>query len=145
MIVLDTNVLSALMRLQSEPAVVAWLNTQQPQSIWTTAVSVFEIQFGLATMPAGKRHDALEAAFEAVVNQDLNGRVLDFDTTAASETAALAAKLQRFGRPIEMRDAMIAGIVSAHGAALATRNIKHSTDTRIQLVDPWQGGPTVTP
>jgi toxin FitB len=141
MIILDTNVLSALMRSKSEPAVVAWLNAQSSQSIWTTAVSLFEIEFGLATMPSGKKHNLLKAAFEAVVKQDLNGRVLNFDSAAAEQAAGIASKLQAAGRRGEIRDLMIGGITAAQNATLATRNTKDFVGAGILLLDPWQGGP----
>jgi predicted nucleic acid-binding protein len=85
MIVLDTNVLSALMRANLEPAVMAWLNTQPPSSVWTTTVSLFEIEFGLSTMPTGAKQRALKQAFADVVQYDLNNRILGFDAAAAQQ------------------------------------------------------------
>src|SRR5665213_1343271 len=122
MTILDTNVISAMMQATPEPAVVAWLNAQQGSTVWTTAISVFETRFGLALMPAGKRQRGLQEAFEKALTQDLKGRVLEFDTAAAAQAAAIAAKLQIAGRPIEMRDVMIAGTVAARHGTLATRN-----------------------
>ena len=138
MIVLDTNVLSAMMQLTFEPGVKAWLNSQQIAKIWTTAVSVFELQHGLEILAAGQKKLVLQQAFELAVNQDLGGRVLPFDTAGAIETAAIMAKLRMIGRPIDIRDAMIAGTVASRHATLATRNIKHFADTGITVVNPWQ-------
>jgi toxin FitB len=141
MIVLDTNVLSALMRANLEPGVTAWLNMQPSSTVWTTTVSLFEIQFGLHTMPTGKNQRALKQAFADVVQQDLNNRILGFDAAAAQQAAEIASKLQAIGRRGEIRDLMIAGIVAAHKATLATRNSNDFTNAGIPLIDPWQHGP----
>jgi predicted nucleic acid-binding protein len=138
MIVLDTNVLSTLMQPKPEPAVKAWLDAQPLSSMWTTAVSLLEVRVGLEIMPAGRKRDALQSAFDLAVHQDFANRVLVFDTAAAFETATLVAKLRSIGRPIDIRDVMIAGTVAAHHATLATRNTKHFVDTGVPLVDPWQ-------
>ena len=140
MIILDTNVLSALMRRDVEPIVIAWLDDQPPESIWTTAVTVFEIDFGLEILVDGRRRRQLEDAFDRLLEDDFEGRILPFERTAAQEAASIAARRQRAGRPIEIRDAQIAGIVAARRAALATRNMRHFSDLGIALVDPWAGG-----
>jgi predicted nucleic acid-binding protein len=139
MIVLDTNVISALIVATPEPLVVAWLNAQQSDSVWTTAISVFEAQLGLAIMPSGRRRETLQESFDRALHQ-MGNQVIDFDAAAAREAAAIAAKLRSVGRPIEMRDVMIAGTVAANHGTLATRNTKHFTDTGIALVNPWQSG-----
>lgn len=137
MIVLDTNVLSALMRREADPIVVAWLDRQPPESNWTTAVTVFEIRFGLEILASGRRRRSLEDAFAKVLDQDFDGRVLPFDPTAAEAAAAIAAAQRRAGRPVEIRDVQIAGIVAARKASLATRNIRHFEGSGIALIDPW--------
>jgi hypothetical protein len=143
MIVLDTNVLSSMMQDNPDPLITAWLAAQPRSLTWTTAISVFEIQHGLLIMAAGAKQRKLQALFDQAVRQDFSGRVLPFDSNAAIETAGIAAKLRSIGRPIDMRDAMIAGTVAAHGATLATRNTKHFVDAGIPLIDPWQSaGPT---
>ncbi|MGB8630708.1 MAG: PIN domain-containing protein, partial [Xanthobacteraceae bacterium] len=91
MIILDTNVLSALMHLGPDPAVVAWLDQQPAESIWITSITLFETRFGLALLPSGRRRQALESAFDRLVNEDLENRVLDFDSAAATAAALLAA------------------------------------------------------
>ena len=136
MIVLDTNVLSALMRQTPEPAVVAWLDRQPRTSIWTTSITVFEIRFGLQILPAGKRRTSLTEAFSAVLD-DLDQRILDFDSEAAAHAADLMARRHYTGRPVELRDTMIAGIVLARHASLATRNTAHFADLTTALMDPW--------
>jgi predicted nucleic acid-binding protein len=136
-IILDTNVLSALMRQAPEVPVVAWLDRQPAESVWITSITLFEARLGLALLPTGRRRKALEAAFAQLLAEDLENRVLDFDSTAATEAASLAAERQRAGRPVEMRDTQIAGIVLARRATLATRNVRHFRDFNVPVVDPW--------
>lgn len=140
MIIIDTNVLSALMRKTPEAAVVAWLDRQPAESIWITSITLFEVHFGLALLPRGRRRQGLEAAFARLLEEDLQRRVLDFDGPAAIEAAALAAERQRAGRPVELRDTQIAGIALARHATLATRNARHFADLRVPLLDPWVQG-----
>lgn len=141
MIVLDTNVLSALMLKVPDRTVVSWLDRQPAESIWTTSISVFEIRFGLAILDDGRRKDRLQRAFEAVLEEELGGRVLDFDRSSAEATAALLAERRRAGRILEIRDAMIAGIVRARRATLATHNVRHFADSGSPVVDPWTERP----
>ena len=138
MIILDTNVLSALMRKVPDAAVVAWLDRQPAESIWITSVTLFEARLGLALLPEGKRRAALVSAFARLLEEDLGNRVLDFDTGAAIEAAELAAQRQSAGRPVDIRDTQIAGIALARHAALATRNTRHFADLKIKVIDPWR-------
>jgi len=137
MIILDTNVLSALMRKEPEAPVVSWLDRQPAESVWITSVTLFEARFGLALLPAGKRRQTLEAAFAQLLKDDLENRVLDFDSAAAAEAASLAAVRQKAGRPVDMRDTQIAGIALARRATLATGNVRHFADLKVPIVDPW--------
>jgi len=137
-IVLDTNVLSALMRDAPDAAVVHWLDRQAADVIWTTSITVFEVRFGLQTLPVGKRRRALEAAFARVLVEDLEHRVLDFDTAAADAAGVLAATRQKRGRPIDLRDTQIAGILLSRRATLATRNVRHFADLKVPIVNPWE-------
>jgi predicted nucleic acid-binding protein len=136
MIILDTNVLSALMRQTPEAAVVKWLDEQPRTSIWTTSVTLLEIQFGIHILVAGKRRSALMAAFEAIL-QTIEHRVAPFDDAAALEAGDLMASRNKKGRPVELRDTMIAGIAIARRATFATRNTEHFLDAAIPLVNPW--------
>jgi len=138
MIVLDTNVLSELMQTKSDSVVMKWLDTQPPESIWTTSVCVYEILYGINILAKGKRKQSLKKAFEKTLDQDLGGRVLDFDSSAAWESAALSEKLRSEGRPVEIRDVQIAGIVATRHGTLATRNTKHFVDTGISFINPWE-------
>lgn len=137
MIVIDTNVLSALMREVPERRVVEWLDRQAAESIWITSITLFEARLGLALLPKGKRRRALESAFDRLLVEDLEGRVLDFDRPAAEAAAQLAAGRQREGQTIDIRDTQIAGIVIARRAEFATRNVRHFSDLNVDVINPW--------
>lgn len=137
MIVLDTNVVSALMRKSPHPKVVAWLDGLPAESVWTTTITVFEIEFGLALLVPSHRRRQLEAAFARSLEEDLEHRILAFDQSAARAAGIMAAKRRRAGRPVEVRDALIAGIVLARKASLATGNRKHFEGFDLQIIDPW--------
>jgi toxin FitB len=137
MIILDTNVLGTLMRTVPDAPVVAWLDRQPAESVWITSITLFEARFGLALLPSGRRRQILEAAFARLLQDDLENRVLDFDSASATEAASLAAARQKSGRPVDMRDTQIAGIALARRAMLATRNVRHFSDLKISIVDPW--------
>jgi predicted nucleic acid-binding protein len=137
MIVIDTNVLSALMREVPEPPVIEWLDRQAAESIWITSITLFEARLGLALLPKGKRRQTLESAFNKLLIEDLEGRILDFDQPAAEAAAQLAAGRQRAGQTIDMRDTQIAGIVIARRAKLATRNVRHFSDLNVDVINPW--------
>lgn len=136
MTILDTNVLSALMRQTPDSHVITWLDGQPRTSIWTTSVTVLEVRFGLQIMPVGRRRSALILAFEAILGK-INHRVVPFDVAAAEQAGDLMASRHKKGRPVELRDTMIAGIVLAHHATLATRNTSHFADLSLPLINPW--------
>src|SRR5208282_1036592 len=127
MIILDTNVLSALMRQVPDQSVVDWLDRQPRTSVWTTAVTVLEIRFGLQILATGRRRAVLTGAFEELLAR-MGNRVATFDTAAAGRASDLMAVRHRRGRPGDLRDTMIAGIVLAQHATLATRNTVHFED-----------------
>jgi toxin FitB len=135
-IILDTNVLSALMRRIPDLEVVAWLDRQARTSIWTTSVTVLEIQFGLRILVTGRRRTLLNQVFEELLEK-IGQRVAAFDAAAAEQASGLMAKRHRQGRPGDLRDTMIAGIVLAQHATLATRNTHHFEDAALALVNPW--------
>ena len=137
MIVLDTNVLSALMLDPVDEAVVAWLDHQPRISIWTTSITLFELRYGIEALPAGRRRSRLQQAVERLLNEKIEHRIAGFDEAAANATAILAADRRRAGRPGDLRDGMIAGIIMACHATLATRNVRHFMDLSIAVVDPW--------
>ena len=121
MVILDTNVLSAVMQAKPNQVVVSWLDSVPAESVWITSITLFEARFGLALLPNGKKQTLLQTLFKQIVEKDLEGRVLLFDAPAAEQAARLAAKRQQNGRPVDMRDTFIAGIALARKATLATR------------------------
>ena len=137
MIVLDTNVISELMRRSPDPTVVRWLDGQPTESIWTTSITLFEVRWGLDLIAPGRRRRELEVAFEQLIADDLQGRVQLFDAPAANAAGSIAAKSQRSGHGIEVRDLQIAGIVAARRARLATSNLRHFEGVGIDMVNPW--------
>ncbi|QKE37964.1 type II toxin-antitoxin system VapC family toxin [Ferrovum myxofaciens] len=141
MIILDTNVISALMQQQPDPLVVAWLNDQPAESIWISSITVFEARYGIALLASGQRKEMLQERFDQLVQEDLENRVLQFDANAASRAALLAAQRKEQGRPVDMRDTFIAGISLARRATLATRNLRHFDDLPITVVNPWAEKP----
>ena len=137
MIILDTNVLSALMQQQPDVQAAAWLDRQPAESVWITSITLFEARYGLALLASGKRQTDLQQRFEQLLRDDLENRVLPFESNAAAEAAIIAAERKARGRPVDMRDTFIAGIVLARRATLATRNLRHFDDLPVNLVNPW--------
>ncbi len=137
MIILDTNVLSALMQQRPNQDVIDWLDKQPRTSIWTTSVTVLEIRFGLQVMPLGKRRSLLMRTFEKLLVEQIGQRVAPFDSIAALQAGDLMARRHKNGRPGDLRDTMIAGIVLACHATLATRNKRHFDDLTVPVIDPW--------
>ena len=137
MILLDTNVISALIQSEVEGVVVAWLDSQPSESIWTTAITVFEVRFGLEILASGRRRRTLEEAFRKTLEEDFEGRIVPFDDAAALAAGRIAAERRRSGRPIEIRDVQIAGIAAARKATIATRNVRHFEGLGPELIDPW--------
>jgi predicted nucleic acid-binding protein len=138
MIVLDTNVLSELMRSQPGAAVFAWVAAQPRTGLYTTSVNKAEILYGIAVMPEGRRRSALAAAAEAMFIDDFAGRVLPFDEAAAVHYADIVATRRREGRPIEAFDAEIAATARVAGAELATRDVGDFAGCGLILVNPWE-------
>jgi predicted nucleic acid-binding protein len=136
-ILLDTNVLSALMQQKPDLAVIRWLDRQPRTSVWTTAITVLEIRFGLQSMPVGKRRLLLLGAFDRLLAEMIQQRIAPFDNAAAQQAADLMAVRQKNGRSGDLRDTMIAGITLASHATLATRNLKHFEDISSVVVNPW--------
>lgn len=138
MIILDTNVVSELMRPAPDPGVVAWIAGQG--SLWLTAVSEAELRLGVALMPAGARAEAVGAAVAAMLAEDFAGRILPFDSAAARAYAVICRDRRTAGRPVAAFDAMIAAVARAAGATVATRNLRDFEGCGVALVNPWARG-----
>ncbi len=138
MIVLDTNVLSEVVRLSPSPMVVGWLAEQSPLGVLTTAITQAEMLYGLESLAAGKRRSILQAALERIFGE-FSGRILPFDEDAARVFAKIVAGRDALGRPISQSDAMIAAIARSRRATLATRNVADFQDCGLRIVDPWLG------
>lgn len=137
MILLDTNILSELMRAVPEKGVEQWLADQPDASVFISAITEAELRYGVALLPAGKRRSALAAVIEDMLGEDFTGRILPFDSAAAVAFAEIAATRRQAGRPIAQADAQIAAIARSRGAALATRNVPDFEGCGIDVVNPW--------
>ena len=137
MIILDTDVLSALMRTQPDRTVMDWLDQQPNSSVWTTSITVMEIRYGLQIMPAGKRRETMTKELKAVLREEIGERYASFDAEAAELAAELMASRRARGRPVDFRDTVIAGIALATRATLATGNTAHFADLSVPVVNPW--------
>jgi toxin FitB len=137
MILLDTNVLSELMRAQPSPQVTSWIARQLPSELFTTSITESEIFYGIELLASGKRRDALLAAAETMFGEDLRGRVLGFESEEARAFAAIAAHRRALGRPISHADGQIAAIAKIRRAILATHDVGDFEDCGLEVVDPW--------
>jgi predicted nucleic acid-binding protein len=136
-ILLDTNVLSELMRPLPSAAVESWMSRQPVAGIFIAAITEAELRYGLALLPESQRRKRLFAQAEAMLAEEFAGRILPFDSPAASAYARIAASRRLSGRPISQADAQIAAIAASRGAALATRNVTDFLDCGVEVVDPW--------
>ena len=137
MIVFDTNVVSALMRPDHDLSIEHWIDGLPAESIWITSITVYELRFGIDRLAAGRRKRQLAIELARMLEDDIQDRILSFDSAAAQEAAVLAASREGRGRPIDLRDTMIAGIVLSRRAELATRNVRHFRDLNVAVIDPW--------
>lgn len=138
MILLDTNVISAIMRLDHEPAVETWFDRQNLDDLYVSTVALFESALGIERNAKGRKRRQLEASLSGIINNDMAGRILDFSLSDAKAAAVIRAEGFRSGQVIELADALIAGVAASRGATLATRNTKHFAGRGITLVDPWK-------
>ncbi len=136
MVILDTNVVSETMREDPDPRVLAWLDAQPADAVYLTSVTVAELGFGIAALPAGRRRARLEAYLEALAERFVE-RILPFDVHAAGHYATLAAHARRTGREFPLPDAYVAGIAAAHGCAVASRDRAPFLAVGVSVVDPW--------
>jgi predicted nucleic acid-binding protein len=144
MIVLDTNVLSEMMKDDPAPQVMAWVDTQVKVDIWITAVTAAELLAGAAVLPEGRRRTLLHQTIVQWIEVTLDERVLAFDLKSAHVYGSILETRKRQGRPITLADAQIAAIARSVGATLATRNTKDFVDIGIDLVNPWDESPATS-
>lgn len=137
MIVLDTNVLSEIMRADPDENVLAWLDSQNVPDLQTTAITIAELLYGVARLPHGRRKSGLRGAIETMLEGELAGKVLPFDDISAHRYSLLVAEREAQGRPISSADAQIAAICHSRDAMLATRNVKDFEGTGVPVIDPW--------
>jgi predicted nucleic acid-binding protein len=138
MIVVDTNVLSEVMRPIPSGEVVRWMAAHPASVLFTTTITLGEVLFRLELVPAGKRRIALQQAIGMMFEGEFAGRILAFDMDAARAFADISARCRRLGRPIGEMDAQIAGIARSQGAAIATHNVRDFQDCGVELIDPWE-------
>ncbi len=138
MIILDTNVLSEMIRPQRDKTFLGWILGVDSEEFFTTAVTQAEILFGLALLPQSRRRALLARAVKQMFSEDFADRILPFDGASAEEYAALSAHRRSSGRPIAPFDAQIAAIARSRNAVLATRNVKDFHDCEVRLVNPWE-------
>lgn len=136
-VLLDTNVVSELIRKSPHPALDAWAVGQSLEDLFFSAVGEAELRYGAAILPAGQRRDTLVARIERMLRDAFNGRVLPFDSDAARDYAEIAAARRAAGRPVAPADCQIAAIARSRGMAVATRNVRDFDDMDLEVVDPW--------
>ena len=136
-VLLDTNVVSELLRPSPNSAVEGWVARREAADLLFSAVGEAELRYGVALLPAGRRRDALASAVEAILREDFEDRVLPFDSRAAREYAEIAASRRTAGRSVAPADCQIAAITRSRDLTIATRNVRDFADMELELVDPW--------
>lgn len=137
MIILDTNVVSELLRPEPSSLVETWLARQDGADVFLTAVGESELRHGVAVLPAGRRRNLLAKAISSILEEDFRNRILPFDSAADRAYAAIAVSRRSAGRPISQFDCQIAAIVACHSAVLATRNTTDFEGCGIEMINPW--------
>ena len=137
MIIIDTNVVSAMMRLELEPDVRAWMGRHDPAQFYISTPTIFEIHYGIAKQPAGRKRRDFAQRYGLVMTDVLGNRIVQFDNASAVEAGRIHALNIKRGHQAKVPDSQIAGIAAARGATIATRNIKDFTGLGISLINPW--------
>ena len=136
-VLLDTNVVSELLRPSPNPAVESWVADRPAVELHFSAIGEAELLYGVAILPAGRRREALALAIETILREDFNERILPFDSAAAREYAEIASARRATGRTVAPTDCQIAAIARSRGMAVATRNVRDFEDVEIEVLDPW--------
>jgi predicted nucleic acid-binding protein len=140
MIVLDTNVVSEPLRLAAEPAVLAWLDRQNIETLFLTTISLAELRYGVAALPNGRRKEVLSGALEGRIIALFGPRIFNFDMAAATADAIIRARAKTAGKAIGASDGYIAAIAAAHGYAVATRDVGPFEAAGLSVINPWEAG-----
>ncbi len=138
-LLLDTNVVSELLRPSPNPAVERWVAARLASELYFSAVGEAELRYGVAMLPEGQRKHALATAIEGILREDFEDRILPFDSSAARAYANIAAAYRSAGRTVASADCQIAAIAHSRGMTVATRNVRDFEDIGIEIVDPWAG------
>jgi len=137
MIVLDTNVISEPLRAEGNPHVLAWLDEQSVETLYLTTISLAELRYGVAALPAGRRRTNLERAVEERIVATFGPRILPFDAAAAAASAEIRVRTRSAGKSLGLADSYIAATAAAHGFAIASRDIAPFRAAGLQVIDPW--------
>jgi predicted nucleic acid-binding protein len=138
MIVLDTNVISEPLKPRADPVVIRWLDAQDPETLYLTAVNLAEVLIGIALLPAGKRKRGMELGAQSLLAKLFANRLLSFDREAAIAFSLLGSRAAAKGYPISVADCQIAAIAAAHGFAVATRDTAPFLAAGVPIVNPWE-------
>lgn len=137
MFLLDTNIISELLRPSPDPAVETWVGDRRATDLYFSTIGEAELRYGVAVLPAGRRRTALASAIEAILQEDFTDRILPFDREAARDYADIAAMRRAAGRTMLPADSQIAAIARSRGMAIATRNVRDFENIGIEVIDPW--------
>jgi predicted nucleic acid-binding protein len=137
MIIVDTNIVTEVMKDSPTQAVVSWLNDQETSTLFLTSITIGEVRYGLRIMPQGRRRLRLEQGFERILAEAFAGRILPFDEEAARHYGDVMGRRKEIGRPVGVLDGQIASIARANGCAVATRNVKHFVECGIEIINPF--------
>ena len=138
MIIVDTNIVTEMMKVAPAQVVVSWLNAQDSSKLFLTTITIGEIGYGLETLPWGKRRLQLEQGFEKVLTEAFGGRILTFDEDAARHYGVIMGRRKEIGRPLSIPDGQIASIARAKGFAVATRNVRDFVECGVEIVNPFE-------
>jgi toxin FitB len=137
MIILDTNIISEMMKPEPQSNVVSWLDQQEVIHLYVTTISIAEIAYGLNALPDGKRRSSLAETFQETISLGFEGRIIDFDVDAAYLYGKIMANRRKIGRPLSMPDGQIVAIAIASGYSIATRNINDFIDCQVNVINPF--------
>jgi toxin FitB len=137
MILIDTNIISEMMKPAPDPKVISWIDQQDIMHLYISTITIAELAYGINVLPAGNRRNYLEKAFNSVVREAFEYRIFTFDEVAAHHYGMIMSQRKNIGKPMSMADGQIAAIAHAHNCTLATRNINDFSDSKLDLINPF--------